>query len=192
MIEAAREASKNPRTYWTDQLNNNHSIEGYISLGEEILQQANTRLDAFVHSVGTGASILGVARALKRRDRNISIVAVEPAESAVLSRGPSGAHKIEGIGIGYRPPMWSPSEIDRVVTVSTCAAQSMARRLAAEEGLFAGTSSGANVVAAIEEAERLGPSSSVVTILVDSGLKYLSTDLYGIPSEAAVSFGSSD
>mgnify|MGYP003513042662 CR=1 FL=1 len=103
---------------------------------------------------------------------------VEPAESAVLSGGNPGPHKIEGVGIGYVPPLWEPSLVDDIVAVSTADAKAMARRLAREEALFAGTSSGANVVAAIRVAEQLGPDAQVVTLIVDSGLKYLSTDLY--------------
>ncbi len=103
---------------------------------------------------------------------------VEPAESAVLSGGPPGAHRIEGIGIGRTPPLWEPSLVDEIVAVSTADAESMARRLAREEALFAGTSSGGNVVAALRVAQRLGPGATVVTLMVDSGLKYLSTDVY--------------
>ena len=106
------------------------------------------------------------------------IVAVEPGESAVLSGGQPGAHRIEGIGIGYAPPMWDPALVDEVIPVTTAEAEAMARRLAREEGLFAGTSSGANVLAAIRVGQRLGPDATVATLLVDSGLKYLSTDLY--------------
>ncbi len=105
-------------------------------------------------------------------------MAVEPAESAVLSGGETGAHDIEGIGIGYDPPTWDPELVDEIETVTTAEAKAMARRLAREEALFAGTSSGANVVAALRVAERLGSEATVVTLLVDSGMKYLSTDLY--------------
>src|SRR6185436_17792869 len=111
-------------------------------------------------------------------DPKVRIVAVEPGESAVLSGGQPGAHKIEGIGIGYAPPMWDASLVDEIVPVPTVDAEAMARRLAREEGLFAGTSSGANVIAAIRTAERLGPGARVVTLLVDSGLKYLSTAVF--------------
>jgi cysteine synthase len=106
-------------------------------------------------------------------------VAVEPAESAVLSGQPSGSHRIEGIGIGFVPPLWEPAEVDEIMTVTTEEAKAMTRRLAREEGLFAGTSSGANVVAAIRLGQRLGPDATVATILVDSGLRYLSTDVFG-------------
>jgi cysteine synthase A len=108
----------------------------------------------------------------------IHIVAVEPAESAVLSGHPTGSHRIEGIGIGFVPPLWDKNLVNEIMTVSTADSQAMARRLAREEGLLAGTSSGTNVVAALRVAERLGPQATVVTLLVDSGLRYVSTDLY--------------
>lgn len=178
MIGAARRVSEEPHTYWTDQLNNHDSIAGYYALGEEIWRQCNGRLDAFVHCVGTGASSRGVATVLKRRDPGIRIVVVEPAESSVLLGGPAGPHKIEGVGIGYIPPLWEPTLVDEILAVGTDEAKDMTRRVARDEGLFAGTSSGANVVAAIRVAQRLGPGKRVVTLLADSGLKYLSTDVY--------------
>ena len=178
MIEAARVLSRQPRTYWTDQLNNPDSIAGYYALAEEIWSQTNGTIDAFVHGVGTAASLRGVATVLKRYKPGIRIVAVEPAESPVLAGGPAGPHRIEGVGIGYTPPLWEPSLVDDILPVGTDDAKEMARRLAREEALFAGTSSGANVVAAIRVAERLGPDASVVTLMADSGLKYVSTDVY--------------
>ena len=184
MIAAAREISREPGTYWTDQLNNRDSIAGYHPLGGEILEQMDGHVDAFVQSVGTSASLQGVAGVLRRHHPAVKIVAVEPAESAVLSGGAPGAHRIEGIGIGRRPPMWEPTLADEVVAVSTADAEAMARRLAREEGLFAGTSSGANVVAAIRLGERLGPLARIATLLVDSGLKYLRTELFRRRTEA--------
>jgi cysteine synthase len=178
MIEAARRLSQEPHTYWTDQLNNYHSIAGYYSLGEEIWSQTNGEIDAFVHCVGTAASSRGVATVLKRYKPSIKIVVVEPAESLVLLRGPVGPNKIEGVGIGYTPPLWDPTLVDEILPVSTDDAKDMARRIAREEALFPGTSSGANVVAAIQVAERLGPDAKVVTLMADSGLKYLNTDVY--------------
>jgi len=178
MIEAARVLSQEPHTCWTDQLNNQNSVAGYYPLGEEIWSQTNGEVDAFVHCVGTAASSRGVATVLKRYKPAIQIVVVEPAESSVLSGGPAGPHKIEGVGIGYTPPLWDPTLVDQILPVKTDDAKAMARRLAREEALFAGTSSGANVVAAIRVAERLGPGAKVVTLMADSGLKYLSTDVY--------------
>jgi cysteine synthase A len=178
MIEAARELAREPGSFWTDQLRNHDAIAGYHALGEEIWSQTSGAIDAFVHSVGTAASLRGVAAVLKRRKPNLRIVAVEPAESAVLRGGPHGPHKIEGIGIGYLPPLWDPALADEIVPIRTDDAKDMTRRLAREEALFAGTSSGANVLAALQVAERIGPGARVVTLLCDSGLKYTSTDVY--------------
>ncbi|HEX3236393.1 MAG TPA: cysteine synthase family protein [Gemmatimonadales bacterium] len=178
MIETARGLSQQPHTYWTDQLNNQDSIAGYYSLGEEIWSQTKGQIDVFVHCAGTAASSRGVATVLKRYKPGVKIVVVEPAESSVLLGGRPGPHKIEGFGIGYTPPLWEPSVVDEILSVGTEEAKDMARRLAREEALFGGTSSGANVVAAIRVAERLGPDARVVTLMADSGLKYLSTDVY--------------
>jgi len=181
MVETARRMSQEPHTYWIDQLNNTDSVAGYFPLGEEIWAQTAGKVDAFVHSVGTAASSRGVATVLKRHKPAIRIVCVEPAESSVLLGGQPGPHKIEGVGIGYTPPLWDPSLVDEIQPVATADAKAMARRLAREEAIFAGTSSGANVIAAIRTAERLGPGATVVTLVVDSGLKYLSTDVFARP-----------
>ncbi len=178
MVETARSLSLQPRTFWVNQLENRDSIAGYHPLGEEIWQQTNGQVDAFVHAVGAAASSRGVATVLKRHRPGIRNVVVEPAESAVLQGGRPGAHRIEGIGIGRTPPLWDPALVDEVLAVGTDEAQAMARRLAREEGLFAGTSSGANVVAAIDVARRLGPGATVVTLMVDSGLKYVNTEVF--------------
>jgi cysteine synthase A len=178
MVEAAGKISAQPNTYWTNQLRNVDSISGYYPLGEEIWKQTNGKIDAFVQSVGTAASINGVATVLKRYNPNIKIIAVEPGESDVLSGGKAGAHDIEGIGIGYTPPLWDPKLVDEVIAIKTADAKDMARQLAKKEGIFAGTSSGGNTLAAIKVAKKLGPNSTVVTLMIDSGLKYVSTDLY--------------
>jgi cysteine synthase len=178
MIETARKLSQEPNTYFTDQLNNRDSITGYYELGEEIWSQTGGEVDAFVHSVGTAASSRGVATILKQRKPGVRIVCVEPAESPVLSGGQPGPHKIEGVGVGFVPPLWEPSLVDEVLPVATEAAKEMTRRLAREEALFAGTSSGANVLAAIQVGRRLGPGKKVVTLMADSGLKYMNTDVY--------------
>ena len=181
MIATADELSSQPGHWWSDQLNNRDAISGYVPMGEEIWSQTDGRIDAFVHAVSTAHSIHGVTRALRGHKKGMRIVAVEPAESAVLSGGPSGSHRIEGIGIGFIPPLWEPEQVDEIASVSTRDAKEMTRRLAREEGVFAGTSTGANVVAALREAERLGPGATVVTVIVDSGLRYLSTDVYATP-----------
>jgi len=178
MIDVARAISQRPGHWWSDQLNNRDAIQGYYPLGEEIWEQTGGRVGAFVHVVGTAHSLHGSAAGLREHKSNLYVVAVEPAESAVLSGKPSGAHQIEGIGVGFVPPLWEPEQVDEIMGVSTDEAKAMARRLAREEGIFAGTSSGANVVAALRLAERLGPAATVATILVDSGVRYLSTDVY--------------
>jgi cysteine synthase A len=178
MVEKARELSREPDTYWTNQLENHDAIAGYHPLAEEIWQETASQVDAFVQSVGTAASIRGVAEILKQRNPKIRIAAVEPAESPVLGGGQPGPHKIEGVGVGYIPPLWESSVVDEVIPIATNEAKEMARRLAREEGIFAGTSSGANVLAAIEVGKRLGPEATVVTLMIDSGLKYVNTDVY--------------
>ena len=177
MIEVARGIAAETGAWWVDQLNNRDAATGYEVLGDEIWEQTGG-VDAFVHSVGTAHSIHGVTAALRRHRADIITVAVEPAESPILSEGRSGAHEIEGIGIGFAPPLWDPADATELMTVTTHDAEEMARRLAREEALFAGASSGANVAAALRLAERLGPAATVVTLLVDSGLKYLTTAVY--------------
>ena len=178
MIELARQISEAPDTFYSDQLQNVDAIAGYHPLGEEIWYQTGGNVNAFVQVVGTAHSIEGVAAVLRSYTPDVRVIAVEPAESPVLSGGEPGAHKIEGIGIGFIPPLWKDSMADEIMTVSTEEAKLMTRQLASQEALFAGTSSGANVVAALRIAKRLGPGHTVVTLLVDSGLKYLTTDLY--------------
>ncbi len=179
MIARAGEISQQPGHWWSDQLNNEDGADGYTGLGEEIWRQTEGRLDAIVHTVSTAHSMHGMSRALKREKPDLLVVAVEPDESAVLSGRPPGSHKIEGIGLGFVPPLWRPEEVSEIMTVSTDDAKAMARRLAREEAIFAGTSTGANVVAALRVAERLGPKAVVATLIVDSGLRYLSTDVFG-------------
>ncbi len=178
MIAKAGEISRRPGHWWSDQLNNRDAMAGYHPLGEEIWKQTRGRVEAFVHSVGTAHSHHGTMEALAAHKGSIHAVAVEPEESAVLSGRPPGSHNIEGIGIGFVPPLWEPDKVQEIMTVSTPEAKAMARRLAREEGIFAGTSSGANVVAALRLAQRLGPKATVVTIAVDTGQHYLSTDVW--------------
>ena len=178
MIAKAGEISQQPNHWWADQLNNEDGADGYASLGEEIWTQTEDQIDAFVHIISTAHSIHGASRALRRHRPELSVFGVEPAESAVLSGKPPGSHKIEGVGLGFVPPLYRTEEITEMLTVSTADAKAMARRLAREEAIFAGTSTGANVVAALEVAKRLGPGRTVVTVIVDSGLRYLSTDVF--------------
>ncbi len=178
MIEAARQIQQDNVGFWTDQLNNADQLAAYRTMADEIWRQTGGNVDAFVHGAGTAASLRGVAERLRGKQADIHITAVEPSESAVLSGGETGSHKIEGIGAGFAVPLWEPGVVDEIAPISTGEAMQMARRLAREEALFAGTSTGANLVAAFRVAERLGPDATVVTLMVDSGAKYLSTELY--------------
>lgn len=180
MIEASRQLSLQPGHFWADQFNNLDVLAGYGALGDEVWAETSGRIDAFVQVVGTGGSLRGTAEALRRHDSSIRIVAVEPEESPILSGGQSGSNRIEGIGMGYVVPLWKPELVDEIVRVSASDAMAMARRLAREEGIFAGASSGANVVAALRLAERLGPEATVVTVMIDTGIKYLSTEVYNL------------
>lgn len=178
MIARAAELSEAPGAFYADQFNNPDAASGYASLAAEMWQQSGRHIDAFVQSVGTAQCLRGVSRVLRDVNPAIHIAAVEPAESAVLSGGQAGAHKIEGVGPGFIPPMWNAGLADEIFRVSTAEAKAMSRTLACAEALFAGTSTGANVVAALQLAKRLGSGHVVTTLACDHGLKYLSTDLY--------------
>ncbi len=178
MIERARELTAEQGAYWTDQLANPDQIPAYHRMAAEIWEQTGGRVDAFVQSVGTAGSLRGTGEGLRERHPEVTIVAVEPAESAVLAGGPSGAHKIDGVGAGFVVPHWRDDAADRLEAVSTDEAVAMAARLAREEGLLAGTSTGSNVVAALRVAEELGAGATVVTLMCDSGMKYLSNEAY--------------
>jgi cysteine synthase len=174
MIEAARIIAEKPGSFWTDQLNNKDQIPAYHKMAEEIWSQTDGQIDGFVQSVGTAASFRGIGEALRRHNEQIRVVAVEPSESPVLSGGQPGAHKIDGVGAGFVVPLWQENTADQIEQVSTEEAKAMVIRLAREEGLFAGTSTGANVIAALRLAGQLGPNATVVTIMCDTGMKYLS------------------
>jgi len=183
MIEAARVVAARTGAYWTDQMNNVDQLAAYRDMADELFTGIGGEVDAFVQSVGTAASLRGIAERLRRRGGAIRIVAVEPAESPVLSGGPAGAHKIDGVGAGFVVPLWRQDLADRVVRVSTDEAIAMAMRLAREEGLFAGASTGANVAAALRVAEDMAPGATVATVMCDTGMKYLKT--YGAWSASA-------
>ena len=179
MIATAHRIADERDAFWTDQFNNTDVLPGYARMADEIDRDAGGRIGAFVQMVGTAGSIRGTSARLRELHPGVQVIAVEPAESPVLSGGPAGSHGIEGCGPGFVMPMWAGVEPDEVMTVSTADAMAMARRLAREEGIFAGTSTGGNVVAALRVAERLGAGQTVVTVAIDSGMKYLSTSLYG-------------
>src|SRR3974390_2265875 len=172
MIAAAGVIARTTGAFWTDQMKNVDQLAAYHAMAEEIWEQSEGVVDAFVQSVGTAASIRGIGEELRRRNAKVRVVAVEPAESAVLSGEKPGAHKMDGIGAGFVVPMWSAEIADGIEKASTEEAVAMQLRVAGEEGLFAGTSTGANVIAALRVAEELGRSAAVVTVMCDTGMKY--------------------
>lgn len=181
MRARAGELAAEVEGFQTDQFRNTDMIDGYRQLGVEIIEQMPNDVDAVCLYVGTAGCFLGVTRAMRETYPQLHRVAVEPAESAVLSGGAPGTHRIEGGGVGFVPDLLDHSDIDEVIAVSTADACDMARRAAREEGLLSGPSTGANIRAALVLAERLGAGRHVVTIQVDSGLKYLAGDLYDTP-----------
>ncbi len=179
MKRRAEELAQEPGTFYTIQFNNADAIRAYMGIGKELVEQAGKEgLTAFCGGVGTGGMIVGVSRALKEAGCKARIVALEPAGSPVLTTGKGGAHRVEGIAAGFRPPHLKDGDFDEVRTVEEAEAREMARRLAREEGIFAGTSSGLNVAAALQLARELGSGSTVATVAVDTGFKYLAGDLY--------------
>jgi len=181
MSEEARKIAEKTGAFRTDQFSNRDQPSGYHKMADEIIEQTGGKVDAFVQSVGTSGSIRGNSERLREKLAAIHIVAVEPSESPVLSGGKSGSHKIEGIGAGFVVPLWDRSLVDEVTTVSTDEAKAMSRRLARDEAIMGGTSTGCNLVVALRVAEKLGKGATVVTIMCDSGSKYLSTDVYANP-----------
>jgi cysteine synthase A len=180
MIEQAKEYAAEPETYFTDQLNNADSLIGYRKVGEELLEQMDRPIDVFCAAVGTAGLAMGVSAALAEAESGARIVVFEPASTGVISGGKPGAHNVEGIGIGFIPPLLDPAHYDEIRAIEEADGRTMAQRLAAEEGLLAGTSSGLNVAGAIAIARELGPGHTVVTVAVDTGLKYLAGDLYNL------------
>lgn len=175
MVEAARVITEETGGFWTDQLKNTDQLAAYHMMADEIWAQTDGKIDGFVQMAGTAASLRGMGERLRQQKENIRIVAVEPAESAVLSGGTPGSHKIDGVGAGFVVPLWQSQIADQIEQVSTEDATAMALRLAREEGLFAGTSTGGNVIAALKLAEQLGPDATIVTVMCDTGMKYLKT-----------------
>ena len=170
-----------PETFWTDQFHNTDALDGYADIGREILSQTAGRLDVFCGAVGTGGMLAGVARALREGGSAARIVALEPAESPAMTEGRGGAHRVEGIATGSIPPHMAAHPYDEARAVAEADGREMARRLAREEGLLVGTSSGLNIAAAMRIASELGAGRVVVTVAVDSGLKYLAGDLFEPP-----------
>lgn len=167
-----------PDTFWTDQFHNEDAVHGYMGIGRELLDQTGGRLDAFCGAVGTGGMLRGVGRALREGGSRARIVALEPLSSPALTQGHGGPHRVEGIGTGNVPPHMTDRPYDEARAIDERDARAMAKRLAREEGLLVGTSSGLNVAAAVQLAREIGPGKTVATVVVDTGLKYLAGDLF--------------
>jgi len=167
-----------PDTFWTDQFHNTDALNGYADIGRELYEQADGRVDVFCGAVGTGGMLAGVARALREAGSRARIVALEPTESPAMTQGRGGAHRVEGIATGSIPPHVAARPYDDARAIDESAARDMARRLARDEGLLVGTSSGLNIAAAVQLARELGPGKVIATVAVDSGLKYLAGDLF--------------
>lgn len=178
MIARAKEIGTNKDSYMTDQFNNKDSLLGYEKIGDELIEQFPRGIDAFCGGVGIGGMLMGVARVLKLNNPKTLIVVLEPASSPVLSEGRAGEHHVEGLGVGFVPPLLDNTLYDEVRAIHETEARDMCRRLAKEEGLLVGTSTGLNVVAAVKIAGELGPGKSVVTVACDTGLKYMAGDLF--------------
>ncbi len=178
MIDRAAELAEDENYFFTDQLNNDDIQDGFRKLGQEIIDQVGGPVHAFCDSVGTGGSLCGVKAAMREAGQDTRIVALEPTTSAVLSTGVSGAHNVDGIALGFVPKHLLGEPYDEVRAIDETLARETAVRMAREEGIFAGTSSGMNVAGALEVAAELGPGHTVVALAVDSGLKYLSEGLY--------------
>ena len=171
------ELAKDPNNFWTDQFHNADAIDGYANIGRELVTQVG-QVDAFVGAVGTAGMLVGVSRALKEAGSPARIIAIEPSTSPFLTSGKGGPHKVEGTAAGFWPPHLKPGTFDEARVIDEMEGRAMARRAAKEEGIFAGTSTGLNLVAALNVARELGEDKVVATVAVDSGLKYLAGDLY--------------
>jgi len=178
MKRRAEELAQDPATFYTDQFHNQDAIQAYMGIGKELLEQAGTGITAYCGGVGTAGMLVGVSRALKAAGCKARIVALEPTTSPALTAGKGGPHRVEGMAAGFWPPHLKEEDFEEARTVEEAEARVMARRLAKEEGIFAGTSSGLNVVAALQLARELGAGHTVATVAVDSGFKYLAGDLY--------------
>ncbi|KAH6953583.1 tryptophan synthase beta subunit-like PLP-dependent enzyme [Fusarium avenaceum] len=178
MIRRVTKHAEDSQTYWTNQFENKDAFVGYQVLGSELIQQFPNGVDAFCAAVGTAGMAMGVSKALKDNFSSCHVAVLEPASSSPISTGQAGEHHIEGIGIGIIPPLLNKSLYDQVLAIEEEEGRAMCRRLAKEEGLVVGTSTGLNVIGAIRLAKELGPGKTVVTIACDTGLKYMNGDLF--------------
>jgi cysteine synthase A len=170
-----------PGTFYTDQFNNSDALTGYAQIGVELLEQL-PQLDVFCGVVGTAGMLVGVSRALRAGGSRARIIALEPKSSPALTEGRGGPHRVEGTATGRVPPHLKREDYDEARAIDEAEARAIARRLAREEGVFAGTSTGLNVAAALRLAAELGPGRRVATVAVDTGLKYLAGDLFSSDS----------
>lgn len=178
MISRVQELSSQEGFYWTKQFENEDALEGYRVMGMEIIHQIGQPIDVFCAAVGTAGMLTGVSKELKKANPATKVVVLEPASAPLISKGIKGSHKVDGIAVGFVPPLLCKANYDEIHIVEETEARLMAKRLVEEEGVFAGTSTGLNVAAAIKIAKELGPGRVVVTVACDSGLKYLTTGLF--------------
>jgi cysteine synthase len=178
MIAHAEKLSLEGNYYWTQQFQNTDSIAGFRGMGDEVVKQLSGTPDAFVAAVGTAVMFMGVASALRAADPNTKCVILEPASAPLISKGLKGSHKVEGIGVGFVPPLLQRDSYDEVMAIEEEEARAMAKTLAREEGILGGTSSGLNVVGALRVAKTLGKGKRVLTVICDNGLKYLNQGLF--------------
>jgi cysteine synthase len=178
MIRRAEDVAEGKNYYFTNQFKNRDALIGYETIGQELLQQFPERIDAFCGAVGTAGMVMGAARILKAKWPNMHIAVLEPASSPTITEGRPGTHQVEGIGIGYIPPLLDRQLYDEALAISEDDGRNMCWRLAKEEGLLVGTSTGLNVLAAIKIGQQLGPDKIVVTVAADTGLKYLNGSLF--------------
>ncbi|RSL72198.1 hypothetical protein CEP53_001187 [Fusarium sp. AF-6] len=179
MREKAKEFSKEDGVFWVDQFSNADVLVGYQTLGHELVQQFPDGIDAFCGAVGGGGMVMGVSKILKKKYPQTRIVVLEPESAPMITKGHGGSHSVEGIGIGFMPPLLDKNLYDEAKGIPEAEAREMCRRLAKEEGILVGTSSGLNVMAALELAKQLGPGKTVVTVACDTGLKYMNSGLFG-------------
>jgi cysteine synthase A len=178
MMKQVKDLSLSGEYYWTRQFENVDALAGYEAMGSEINDQFSGKIDAFCAAVGTAGMFVGVTKTLRQKNEKMLTALVEPASSPLISKGIKGMHGIDGISVGFVPPLLGNSTYDEVLLIEESEARLIAKRLAKEEGIFAGTSTGLNVAAALQLANRLGKGKNIVTVACDSGMKYINTGLF--------------
>jgi cysteine synthase A len=178
MMKKVQDLSLSREYYWTRQFENIDSLSGYEAMGAEIIKQFSGSVDAFCTAVGTAGMYVGVTKTLREVNENTLTFIVEPSSSPLIAKGIKGTHSIDGISVGFVPPLLKHSKYNEVLLIDESEARLIARRLAKEEGIFAGTSTGLNVAAALQLAKKLGKGKNVLTVACDSGMKYINTGLF--------------